>query len=65
MCGCNELTCAGGCPCGCLHTLQEHDRALRNQIALEIKEQIEHGEHSGCGVCTGLRLAILTTRGQK
>lgn len=37
MCGCTSLTCVGGCPCGCRHTLKEHDIALRDDIAKSIE----------------------------
>ena len=48
MCGCHDLTCIGGCGCGCTHTLKMHDYAvrreaeahLRKQIAIEVEESI-------------------------
>lgn len=40
MCGCNDLICAGHCPCGCTHSVKSHDKALREQIARELENEI-------------------------
>lgn len=50
MCGCIDLTCAGGCGCGCSHNLKMHDRALRWEIAKVLMNEISQHKcnHTYC-----------------
>ena len=40
MCGCHDLTCVGGCGCGCTHTLKMHDYAIRREAEAHLRKQV-------------------------